>query len=145
MKALHMIVVFSICSIVLLSIAFIFLSSIGPLEKNRPARELVTEILSKDPKVQRNAAKGYMINHEQTTTEILSFLNPYKHYPLVAIGFSVLFNVLSLTLLKHNRNLAGGLLICAALVAFFTIIPPIIQAFSGFYLIKKNKLNQILV
>lgn len=136
MKSLHVIIVFSVCSIVLLTAAFILLSSMGPLEQNGPARELVTEILSKDPKVQRNAAKGRIINHDQTTTEILSFLNPYKYYLLIAIGFSVLLNVLSLTLLKYNRYLAGGLLMCAAIVSFFTIIPPVLQAFSGFYLIK---------
>lgn len=138
MKSSVIIVISSVCSIAFLIIAFQLLISTGPLEQNRPARALVTEILSKDPKAQRNANKGHMINHDETATEILSFLNPYKYYPLTAIGFSVLLNVISLTLLMYNRNLAGILLMYAAAVSFFTIIPPVIQIFSGFYLIKKD-------
>lgn len=138
MKTMPIILVISIFSMALLSIAFIFLQSIGPLEQNAPIRELVNDILSKDPKVQRSADKGQIINHDTAATEILSTLNSYMSYPLIAIGLSVLLNGFSLILLKYHQALAGSLLICAAILSFFTIIPPLIQAISGFYLLRNE-------
>ncbi|MEI3612544.1 DUF4064 domain-containing protein [Pseudogracilibacillus sp. SO30301A] len=138
----HTIVFLSIFTIFLLTTAFISLSSIGPLEQNKTARNLVTSLYFKDPKVQRDAAKGKLkIHPDRFATDVLSYLNPYINYPLIALVFSVLLNVLSLTLLKRNENLAGSLLMCAALASIFTIIPPIIQAISGYVLIEKDKLN----
>lgn len=134
----HIIVILSVCSIALLTIVFVLLSSVGPLEQNKPAHNLVTEVLSKDPKVQRGAAKGNKVNLDQIATEVLSFLNQYIYYPLIATGFSLVLSAASLVLLKRNSRLSGSLLICAAISSFFTVIPPILQTISGLYLIKKK-------
>lgn len=142
MKTMPVIMVLSIFSMFFLIIAFIYLSSIGPLEQNRPMRELISEVLSKDPKAQRSEAKGHMINHDTAATEILSTLGSYMYYPLIAIGLSVLSNGFSLILLKYNQAVAGSLLMCAAILSFFTIIPPTLQAISGFYLLRKERLNR---
>ncbi len=138
----HAIVFFSIFTIALLTTVFISLSSIGPLEQNKTARNLVTSLYFKDPKVQRDAAKGKLkIHPDSFATDVLSFLNPYINYPLIALAFSVLLNALSLIILKRNENLAGSLLLCAAVASFFTLIPPIIQAISGYVLIVKQKVG----
>lgn len=75
MRDFHIISLLSSFAIAILTLLFVLLLSIGPLEQNKPARAIVTEILNKDPKVQRNIAKGHMTDHTQTTTEILAFFN----------------------------------------------------------------------
>lgn len=140
----HIILFLSVFSIVLLTIAFIYLSSIRPLEQNQTAHNFVTELLSKDPKVQRDAAKGQLnVNIDQTATDILFYLNQYSYYPLTAIAFSVILNVIVLILLNRDKDLSGGLLICSAVASFFTIIPPILQVIS-YFLIKKDNFNAIV-
>ncbi|GAB4074079.1 hypothetical protein GCM10028778_15820 [Barrientosiimonas marina] len=130
------IVILSVCSIVLLIAAFIFLSSIGPLEQNKTANTVVTDILSKDPKAQRDN-----VDTAPLAADILSYLNQYAHYPLILIGFSVVLNGISLALLRSQKHLSGIFLICAAVASFFTLIPAVLQAVSGIYLIKRSKFN----
>lgn len=121
-----------------------FLLTLEPLAQNTYARYLAVEIRMLDPKIQRSHANGTLeVSHGQFATEFLNIVDQYKYIPVGIIFVSIIVTLVGLWTAKYNQRISANVFMFASFLSLLTVLPAILQAFSGYIMFKKVKIETV--
>lgn len=131
----------SVAVAVLFYVSF-FLLTLDPLAQNTYARYLAVEARMLDPKIQRSHANGTLeVSHDQFATDVLNMVDHYTFIPTGIVFISIIATLVGLWTAKYNQRVSANVFMFASFLSLLTVLPAILQAFSGYIMFKKAKIE----